>query len=398
MKQFTSISGFVVLELTGADIPSFLRALAEKGIHLFRIQQKNLLTAYIWVRRGDQGKIDLLAEKRGAAVRLVQRQGLYWLLLSLLRRPVIVTGIGLILLLSWFLPTRVLFVTVEGNSNIPDNRILEKAAECGITFGANRRVIRSEKVKNSLLEALPELKWTGVNTYGCTAVISVQERSQNEAPLNSHGVSSIVANRDGIIYSSTIFSGNSLCAEGQAVRAGEVLVSGYRNCGIKIQATRSKAEIFAQTERLLTVKSPLDYTRKGDIYRSEKKYSLILGKKRINFYKDSGISPTSCDKMYLQYYCVLPGGFQLPISIVLEQRYYYSADNAIVASDATRVCAEDFAQDYLFGQMLSGKILAKAESETLADDVYTLTGRYVCLEMIGRERYEEIIKYDGKSD
>ena len=184
MKQFTSISGFVVLELTGADIPSFLRALAEKGIHLFRIQQKNLLTAYIWVRRGDQGKIDLLAEKRGAAVRVVQRQGLYWLLLFLLRRPVIVTGIGLILLLSWFLPTRVLFVTVEGNSSIPDNRILEKAAECGITFGANRRVIRSEKVKNSLLEALPELKWTGVNTYGCTAVISVQERSQNEAPSN----------------------------------------------------------------------------------------------------------------------------------------------------------------------------------------------------------------------
>ena len=102
--------------------------------------------------------------------------------------------------------------------------------------------------------------------------------------------------------------------------------------------------------------------------------------------------------MYLQYYCVLPGGFQLPISIVVEQRYYRSADNAIAASDATRGCAEDFAQDYLFGQMLSGKILAKAESETLADDVYTLTGRYVCLEMIGRERYEEIIKYDGKSD
>lgn len=398
MRQFTSVSGFVAVQLTGADIPGLLERVTRKGITLFRIQQKDMLTVYIWVRRKDYQKLKDIALSQGADVAIMKRAGIYWIWKSVIRRPIIIGGILLILLLSWFVPTRVLFITIEGNTTVPSNLILEKAANCGITFGASRREIRSEKMKNNLLEALPELEWTGINTYGCTAVISVQERSSTNDPPDNRGVSSIVAERDGIIHSCTVTSGNPLCVEGQAVRAGETLVSGYTDCGIKIQATRSKAEIYAQTVRQLTVNTPTNYTQKGEVYKVEEKYSLILGKKRINFSKDSGISPTGCDKMYLQYYCVLPGGFHLPITIAVERWQYYQTDNVTAASETTQVHAEEFAQEYLLEQMLSGKILGKLENADIGDSVYTLTGRYVCLEMIGRERSEEIIKHNGKSD
>ena len=395
MRRFTSLSGYIAVQLIGANIPNLLDKVTNAGIHLFQIQQMDMLTVQIWVRRGDFAKLRIIAKKQGTQMTVVQRTGIYWMLTSLLHRPVIVAGIILILLMSWFIPTRVLFISVEGNETIPSNLILEKAAQCGITFGANRREVRSEKMKNNLLAALPELQWTGINTYGCTAVISVKERTQSEKPLVNRGVSSIVAERDGIIHSCTVTSGNPLCTEGQAVKAGEILVSGYRDCGIKIQATRSKAEIYAQTVRQITVKSPLDYTQKGNVHRVTEKYSLILGKKRINFFKDSGISPAGCDKMYLQYYCVLPGGFMLPIAITVERLQYYQTDNVTAASEMSQVSAKEFAQVYLTDQMLSGKILGKQESAEIADAVYTLTGRYICLEMIGRERNEEIIKYDG---
>ena len=395
MKQFTSFSGFVAVQLTGADIPALLQRIAKAGIPLFRVRQRDLLAVFVWVRRGDLAKLKEITEKQGAKMAVIQRTGLYWLWRSLIRRPVIIAGITLILLLSWFVPTRVLFISVEGNAAIPTNLILEKAAGCGITFGASRREVRSEKMKNNLLAALPELQWTGINTYGCTAVISVTERTEPEENTKNRGVSSIVADRDGIIYSCTVTSGNPVCVEGQAVRAGETLVSGYTDCGIKIQATRAQAEIYAQTMRQLTVKTPLKYTQKGEIYRVKKKYSLILGKKRINFSKDSGISPTGCDKMYLQYYCILPGGFQIPISIAVEQWYYRKTDSITAASEMSQLCGVNFAQEYLHNQMLSGKIIGKLESGEQGNAVYTLTGRYICLEMIGRERSEEIIKHDG---
>ena len=382
----------------GADIPNLLQRVVKTGITLFRVQQKDLLTVYVWVRRRDLVGLKKIAANQGASATVIKRIGFYWFFRSLIRRPVMLLGITLILLLSWFVPTRILFISVEGNTATPANLILEKASQCGIFFGADRREVRSEKVKNSLLEALPELQWAGVNTYGCTAVITVTERTQKDESSVSRGVSSIVAERDGIIHSCTVTNGNPLCIEGQAVRAGETLVSGYTDCGIKIQATRAKAEIYAQTMRQLTVKTPLDFSQKGEIYQVSQKYSLILGKKRINLYKDSGISPTGCDKMYLQYYCVLPGGFQLPIAVSVERWYYRNTDTVTVGSEVSHDRAENFALDYLAGQMLSGRILGKLESIEISDAVCTLTGRYICLEMIGRERSEEIIKHHGKSN
>lgn len=398
MMQFTSVSGFIAVQLTGADIPGLLQRLTKAGISLFRIQQKDFLTVYVWLRRSDFTKLCNIVERQGVEVAVIRRSGIYWILGSLIRRPIIVVGIALILVLSWFVPTRVFFISVEGNITVPTKLILEKAAECGITFGASRRDVRSEKIKNSLLGALPELQWTGINTYGCTAVISVKERSTPEETTDNPGVSSIVADRDGIIYSCTVTSGNPLCVKGQAVRAGETLVSGYTDCGIKIQATRAEAEIYAQTMRQLTVKTPLDYIQKGEVYEVVSKYSLIIGKKRINFSKDSGISPTTCDKMYLQYYCVLPGGFQLPIAIAVEQWHCREAESATAVSELSQVCTEEFAQMYLAEQMLSGSILGKLEQADVGNAVYTLTGRYLCLEMIGRERSEEIIKHYEQSD
>ena len=395
MKQYTSFSGFIAVQLTDADIPALLHRLTGSGVSLFRVQQKDLITAVVWVRRADLEKLQHICEKQGAKWDVLKRRGLYWVFVSIARRPILLVGITALLLLSWFIPTRVLFVTVEGNSLVPTKLILEKAAQCGISFGADRREVRSEKMKNSLLEAVPELQWTGINTYGCTAVISVTERAEPEDAHQKHSVSRIVAERDAVIYSCTVTKGTAVCVEGQAVRAGETLVSGYTDCGIKVQATRAEAEILAQTSRELTVKIPLDYLLKGEAHRTERKISLILGKNRINFSKGSGISPSGCDKMYMEYYCVLPGGFQLPISISIEQYDYRSADSITAASEASQLLGENFAMEYLAEQMLSGTILGKSEGRELEDAVYTLTGRYICLEMIGREQCEEIIKHDG---
>ena len=150
MKQFTTISGFIAAEITGADITSLLQLLTREGVVLYRVQQKDMLTVFIWVRRRDVAKIKHIADRQGASFKVIKRKGIYWLWISLIRRPVIIAGFLLIMLLSWFVPTRILFVSVEGNESTPTNVILDRAADCGVSFGADRRDVRSEKVKNSL--------------------------------------------------------------------------------------------------------------------------------------------------------------------------------------------------------------------------------------------------------
>lgn len=391
MGVFQSMAGMLSAEITSADIPGFLAAVNCIGIPLFSVQIKDPLTVCVRFYRSDWGDLQTLAERRGETVRLFRRLGVYWLMKSVLSRPVLVVCMTALVLLAVILPTKILFVKVEGNTSVPTKFILEKAELCGITFGASRRQVRSEQMKNSLLSAIPQLQWAGINTVGCTAVISVEERAAKELSKPEKGVGSIVAVRDGIVQSCTVTKGNALCKTGQAVKAGEVLVSGYTDCGIKIQATRAEAEIFAQTIRELTVLTPVNYALKGDVKAVEKKYCIIIGKKRINFYKDSGISDTTCDKMYREYALSLPGGFTLPISFGIEQRILYNNQSVAVASGDAQSYLADFADDYLPGQMVSGKILARREAATQLADVCCLQGQYICLEMIGRVQSEEII-------
>jgi hypothetical protein len=57
----------------------------------------------------------------------------------------------------------------------------------------------------------------------------------------------------------------------------------------------------------------------------------------------------------------------------------------------------EFAGSYLRLRMIAGVILSR-EEQLQEEDVFLLTGRYACREMIGRERIEEIGEYNGKTD
>ena len=398
MGIFHSLAGMMEVELTSADPAAALRSISSAGIPTFQMRQDGELTLVFSVTRFDFRKLRKLADKRGEKLTVRRRYGIFWAMKRLEKRPVLIGGVSILLAAALFLPSRIFFIRVEGNAAVPTRQILSEAEKCGIVFGASRRTVRSEKMKNALLASIPELQWAGINTKGCLAVISVREKTSAEQKDSEPAVSGIVACRDGVIVSCTVEKGNTLCKVGQAVRKGELLVSGYTDCGISIRATRSVGEIFAQTSHTLDVVTPGEYAVKGEITGSGKRYALLIGKKRINFYKDSGISNTTCDKMSEVKPCTLPGGFTLPVALVTEQWISYKTHSEPVVPDAARILLEKFSQNYLKRQMIAGEIL-HSNSQVVADDeIYRLNGRYACCEMIGREKSGEILEENGQTN
>lgn len=389
MNFWNSISGMVEVRLTSADPAGALAIINRAGIEIFSACQIGDLTLSFVLRRSDYRRVRRLTRKRGEVLELVDREGMYWTFRQLMRRPVLVAGLVLLFFLTVYLPGQIYFVEVEGNIHVPSAQIIEKAVQCGIRFGADRRAVRSEKMKNALLQAVPDLQWAGINTYGCRAVISVKERPEQESSEEKGGVSSIVAVRDGIIKAVTAESGNRLCVPGQAVKAGQVLISGYTDCGICIRATRAKGEIYAQTQRDMSTVLPLRYNEKGQHLSQEKKYSLLFGKKLINFSKDSGISTPGCDKMYSVDYITLPGKLRLPIALVTETVVKYDTTVSTMEKNTAQRLIEDFSTGYLHDTMTAGQILQRFETLQWSKDACILSGRYACEEMIGKTRFEE---------
>ena len=374
----------ITLELTSADIPGALSALTGADVTLSSVTERDGLTVRLTILRQDLDTLRTIAEKRGDSIKQISRFGLTWRLRPIGRHPLLLLGILMILVLTVWLPTRVLFFRVEGNNQIPARLILEKASQCGITFGAERGEVRSERMKNALLDTLPQLQWAGINTYGCVAVITVEERSTPHRFIGPDAAS-MVAVRDGLIREVTVTRGTALCQVGQSVRAGEVLISGYTDCGGTILAQRAEGEVYAETMHQMIVLTAPNLTSRGDLLRTVTKISLILGKKRINFYEDSGILDTTCVKMYSEYYMTLPGGLTLPVTLVLEEWRYYDTTNGTVSQEQEERILTEYSRDYLHSRMVAGQILT--EKRHFLDD--TLFSEYICLEMIGRIRYEE---------
>ena len=398
MNIWQSFNGTVRAQIISADPSAALNALIQAGIVLYETEYIDDFTLVIQIRRQDCKIAKRIAANRGEELRIKRKLGLYWWAKGLLRRPVLIIGMVILLIASTYLPTRIYFIQVEGNKTIPDKMILEYAAHCGISFGVSRRQVRSEKMKNALLEAIPQLQWAGINTSGCVATISVREREITEQTPQGDGVSSIVASRDGVILSTTVTGGNGLCKVGQAVKAGQVLISGYTDCGLSIKAEESQGEIYARTDWNLVAITPRTYQSKTYVTGQERKYALIIGKNRINFYKDSGISNATCDRIYEEHHLTLPGGFVLPVTLVTEVWTYYTCTEEVALPEDVSRQLSEFAKDYLNNQMIAGQILSMRENVTASDGAISLQGQYACHEMIGRVQKEEIIKPYGKSD
>lgn len=399
MNLWNSLAGMVEAELTSADPEGTLAAAAEKNIAVFSVTRKEALVMRLRAFRRDLPALRKLCEKRGDRLSVRRTLGIYWTVKRFFARPVLALGVGLLLFLTLFLPTRVLFVRVEGNSTLPDRQILEAAETMGIRFGASRRGVRSERIKNALLGAIPELQWAGVNTRGCTAVISVRERTPEEkAGEEENRVGSVVAARDGVIVSCTVLEGTSKCNPGQAVRQGQVLISGYTDCGISIRAAWAKGEVYARTRREITVIAPAEWGERTEQTGSAVRYSLILGKKRINLWKGSGIWDSSCGRIETEYPLVLPGGFRLPVALAVEKLTFWNTEPTVSEEAAAQAELKAFADNYLTSQMVAGRILYAVESVFHQAGGYVLTGQFDCLEMIGRERAEEMGESHGQSD
>ena len=386
----------IKVEITSADLTGLLQELSNCGVAVFDLRQAGNLCVTCSVKEHDFHVLQDLAIRRSDSIRVIRQSVIRQAIRSVGRRSVLLIGMTILLALAIYLPTRVLFISVEGNVTIPTQLLMQKAEECGIRFGASRKLVRSEHVKNCLLNHIPQLQWVGVNTQGCVAIVSIEEKSPEQQLDGRKVVSNIVARQDGIITDITVRSGNPMCQVGQAVQAGQLLVSGYMDCGLKVQAVKSDADIMAQTIRKMDIIMPINSTRRVGKLRESKIFMLQIGKKLIKLHNGSGISDGSCVKMYSKKYVELPGGFHLPIALITVEYIYYSSGTTLMSHDQGSTLLLSDAHRELRNQMIAGRILQEDTVMISENGYYRLVGEYICTEMIGKTVHEESFYTHGK--
>lgn len=248
---------------------------------------ETLLNLCLWnevsfqkIRREEDGSIRLFvtgrtakrlceaAERTGVPIKILHSGGLPVILGKRKLRFGLLAG-SLCAALLIFLSGRFVWdVRVSGNEQIPTGEILEELSENGLYVGAYLPDFPTNEVENRVLLFSDRLSWISICFEGTVAKVQVREVTEGEKKTSTKPVN-LVAKTQGQIESVELYRGNCLVKPGQAVKKGEMLVSGiYDSDAVGYRYTGAAGKVMARTTREFEIAVPLVQTEK--VYEKRK--------------------------------------------------------------------------------------------------------------------------------
>ena len=140
-------------------------------------------------------------------------------------------------------------IEISGLNSIPENMLLDSLAENGIFVGALTSGHDFREIRYNILHDYETIAYITVNIRGCKAEVEVDE-SIVPPELRDTEPCNLFAKRDGQIVFIETYQGLPQVKKYEAVRKGELLVSGvYNSKVIGYRLVHADAEIKARTRR-----------------------------------------------------------------------------------------------------------------------------------------------------
>lgn len=377
------LRGSVRVEVSGAAPQRLLNAMSEADMPFWDAVPQDAFTIRLGLYSRDLRDAKALATRCQCELKLLRESGAPVVKRRLRRRvALLVTAVSCFALLA----ASSLFawdIRVEGNEQVSTGEILRALAGCGVEPGAFWPGWSSDEIRNSVILDIPELAWLGVSVDSSRAVIRVRERTEAPELVNSEGMGSVTARTTGIIDSMRVYQGAPLVTVGDAVVAGETLVSGEMPSEVgDTRYVRASAEIRARTWYEMSASAPLEYSglEQSD---SRTRWALVIGDKRINFYLGSSQTPTVCGKIITEYPLAWEGVFTLPVTLVREQTLEYDSAAAAVDEEELSGRLEAVLRSTLERELSGrGEILDAQFTSSASDGRLVVTMRAECMEDI----------------
>ena len=365
----------------GAEPELLLDRCAERGLPLGAIRRIDGCTVSLRLWERDLPALRQQAEACGCEIRTLRIRGGSQNRARLRGRRI------LLLVLAWtaaLLLCSSLFVweiQVRGCETLSEGQVLRALAACGVERGCFWPALSPELVRSRMLTELPELAWMTVNLSGSRAVVLVLERRPTPELRREDEPADIVAACPGVILSATVLNGRCLVEPGDAVLAGETLVTGaVESLTGPGKPLRAMAEIRAETWRELTAVCPLEALQTETESSARSRFALQIGQKRIRLGVFSQKGLDECGKIVHEYNVGVKGLFALPVTLIREELRPRSGTEAVT----DRAAEMEASLRRRLEEQIEGEILSASFSVSRTDGLLVVTLRAHCCENIAK--------------
>lgn len=385
-KLYDLARGTVRLKVSGAQPERILNFCAEKGIEFWDASPCEDFSVSFSAFSSDCAAIMSQSGKNGLEIELLSEKGGRKLASSVKRRAVFVVlavvSVTLASVSSLFLWN----IEIEGNDKLSDAQILRALSDCGVDYGVFWPSLSSDEVRSRVVAEMPEIAWLSLNVRSSMAHIVVHERVDKPEIVNEKAPCDIVAAKSGVIKRMSVLEGESAAVPGSAVAEGDVLVRGLMSSETGDERhVHSMAQVIADTWYEISAQTPLTEDRKTEKVHTDTAFSLIIGKKRINFFSDSRNKYTSCDKINKLRYISLGDVFTLPLGYAIESTTQYETKAVPIDEKESVERMKADLRSELQRRICDGQIVSEEYSVSKTEGLLTVTLRAQCTENIARE-------------
>ena len=384
IKLLRFFLGYLKIRISGRFPERFLNVCAQKNITIWNTCRRgDSIEGYIFSR--DYKKIRKYRRACGARLKIRRRYGLPFFLHKYRARSGMLAGAAVCFAILLVMPMFIWDVDVQGNVSVSSEKIAAELEKLGVAQGTLRSSIDTDNLRQKLLLNMPELSWAAINLKGTKATVDVRERmttpekQENTAPCN------LKAARDGRIVAIRPTQGNAVVQVGDAVVAGDLLVSGtIEHKTGDTSFVHSDGEIIASTERSLSFTAAFKQTetvRTGKVSTRRVLHffgldlPLYLGSVQFPYEKES-------NEEILQF-----DGQRLPIGVTTARFYETEKRTRTLSKDEALKLATKEIERLEEAELQGAKIVSREPVMETYDYGVKLTVHYVCEENIAKKDF-----------
>jgi len=225
-KLFYYLQGYLILELCGESKERFINLCKNRKIEIIHIFLINN-TWFCKIKCSDYKKIRGLIRKTGCSCRIKEKRGLPFLINKLKKRKGLLIGSVFFLLIITQCSGRIWHISVEGGFLHTREQMMKvMKQELGVYAGVPSGLVDCFEIEKQLRLDYNEIGWISVEKRGCCLFVRLNESTMPKTVDTGENPSHIIASQDGVVRKMEVRSGIPMVKVGDAVKKGDILISG----------------------------------------------------------------------------------------------------------------------------------------------------------------------------
>ncbi len=228
-RLWAFFAGYVVITVESRRLEKFLNLALARNILFWDVtfKRRNGLTMKVSI--AGFKPLRHIARQTDSTVRIKSKKGWPFFWIKIRKRKMLAVGLLFFLTTIYFFSTFVWFVDLQHREQLKylsEEEIMEEIYSMGLRPGVPNWNFNLRELEKELAVRLPKLSWVGITLEGTKATVEIVEKTLPPEDEGAKQPADVIAAKDGVVEEILVIVGEAVAKEGDAVSAGEVLISG----------------------------------------------------------------------------------------------------------------------------------------------------------------------------